>query len=142
MRRPLEVLVRGPYSVTGAYLSSSRAVELQVANASASERRAKLRVSGPLWEAPVEAEAQVSPHGSAAVALPLGAGRALDEPTDVTVEVIEGVDSESYTLQVRPPVLNPGFEVTSAAGRPAMWTYQNEDLATTDDQGAAEGQGA
>jgi len=140
VRRPLEVLVRGPYSVTGTYLSSSRAVELRVANASATERHATLRISGALWEAPVEAEAQIAPRGAATLAIPLGAGRSLDKPTDVTVDAIEGDETERFTVQVRPPVLNPGFETTSAAGRPAMWSYQNETLATTDEQGAAEGQ--
>ena len=50
----LEVLVRGPYSVTGTYLSSSRAVELREPNASATQRHEPLVPSAP-WPHAAEA---------------------------------------------------------------------------------------
>ncbi len=139
VRRPVEVLVRGPFALDGEYLAARHAVQLQVANASGIRHDGRLRVTGSLWTEPVETDFTVGPGETAPVTVPCAARRALTEPTDLEVVVTGAGETETFRVHVRPPLVNGGFELTAATGRPAAWEYQQAELATSDDVDPAEG---
>ena len=56
---------------------------------------------------------------------------------DVTLRY--GDQQERHSVQVRPELLNPGFE-RAVGNRPADWAFQNEDLASLDEENPAEGE--
>ena len=133
IQRPCECLVTSPFEVSGELWQDRLYVDVR--NLSSTALTVSIMVRGEGVEKLEETSFKGRGGTRVAVELP----RPLLEPATFDVTLRYGDQEEKHSVQVRPELLNPGFERV-VGNRPADWAFQNEDLASLDHDNPAEGE--
>jgi len=134
VRRPFELLVTGPLTLSARAVTASRAV-VTVTNRSPRSLQGALTCASALW--PAGAPISFRVEGMSSTQLPITLRGAVTGSEELCITASSGDVSEPHSLWLHPLLMNGGFE--RGGTRPGGWAYQSAHLACSSTEDPHEG---